>query len=800
MENKYSITLDPKPQKSKPQGKIEIARINNSLRTITGLTITEISEILTQPYSYTWSPAIFNGYRSNSTWVEQQLYTLDFDGGIEPKEVIERFKEYGITPNLIYYTFSDMPEKRKFRVILFLDKVVNDKDLNIYLQKGLLRLFPEADQSCKDLSRIFFGGTYGEVLSSKPIVLQKIFDCVSITESLRGPNTSKKSIQTRSLVYYIYTNTRDQIDFNTTDIGTPEYLKTLKKTIFDFNECSENVKIFKDFLNGKWLHHPELFGIATNLHWLNGGLKVMRSTMDKYNSLGLTKYTQNNYNILDYVKKMEYKPQSLKKFSPYSEDHTYTNLITSVKDIRGHIEVPEKKDTITLQEGRSRFISVFNEVIEKNDNKIYILKVPTGIGKTELLTTLSKPSVLCFPTHDLLKEVSQRMKVEHVSTPQIPRFADKTINRRIEHLYNIGLYKKVYQLLKIILKDNTGKYNEGDKKMSRNYLCDLEASLGSSKTILTTHHRSLITPLNENLIIYDEDPLSSILEIKTMRISDLYQIERTRSIKDDVSTLLNYLQDTPCGLIHSNPVFDIKPDTLIDLISSSEISSNVIGFLNSTHFIKNKRNKDIVHYITRKDLPKDKTIVILSASVPVKFYEKLYGDRVESLNLSNIEQKGKIIQHTSKSYSRVSLRRSKGHVKGLSTDCPVITFKEFSDTFNDDLNIYYGNCEGYDNLKGKNINVVGTPHLNNIVYLLYGSSMGIPLSTMDNVMSYQKTEWNGYKFKFQTYDNPDLRDIQLSLIESELKQAVGRARTLTTDAEVNIYSNFPLQISTKFEY
>ena len=51
---------------------------------------------------------------------------------------------------------------------------------------------------------------------------------------------------------------------------------------------------------------------------------------------------------------------------------------------------------------------------------------------------------------------------------------------------------------------------------------------------------------------------------------------------------------------------------------------------------------------------------------------------------------------------------------------------------------------------------------------------------------------------FNCYDNSELRDIQLGLIESDLIQAVGRARTLRTEAIVELYSNFPLRIVDEF--
>jgi hypothetical protein len=114
--------------------------------------------------------------------------------------------------------------------------------------------------------------------------------------------------------------------------------------------------------------------------------------------------------------------------------------------------------------------------------------------------------------------------------------------------------------------------------------------------------------------------------------------------------------------------------------------------------------------------------------------------------------------------------------------------------------MYFGNCEGYDTLKGQNIAVVGTPHRNNVVYFLTAAVLGEKLSPNDMVMSLQKIEYNEFRFKFNCYSHPTLRSIQLSLIESDLIQAVGRARTLRTNAIVKIYSNFPLKMSSRFIY
>ena len=129
----------------------------------------------------------------------------------------------------------------------------------------------------------------------------------------------------------------------------------------------------------------------------------------------------------------------------------------------------------------------------------------------------------------------------------------------------------------------------------------------------------------------------------------------------------------------------------------------------------------------------------------------------------------------------------------------VITFKSFTDQFsNASKEMYFGNCSGYDTLAGESLVVVGTPHRNDIEYLLLAKVLGINFITLDTTMGLKEIDYNGFRFMFNCYDHSELREIQQGLIESDLIQAVGRARTLRTDASVKLYSNFPLKITHQF--
>jgi hypothetical protein len=76
---------------------------------------------------------------------------------------------------------------------------------------------------------------------------------------------------------------------------------------------------------------------------------------------------------------------------------------------------------------------------------------------------------------------------------------------------------------------------------------------------------------------------------------------------------------------------------------------------------------------------------------------------------------------------------------------------------------------------------------------MIGASNSVDTSIINQVI-----EWNGFRFRFMTYSSKDLREIQLSLIESELLQAAGRSRFLRNKNTTKILSSLPLKITTTF--
>ena len=811
----YPITIDPTPLKEKPEWSIR-SHINRRLNKNINVTIDQLSNLVAPPNSFTWSPGIFNGTPSNDNWSSQSIFALDFDDGeLSIKEVYNRLHLYEIKLQLWYETFSSCETLFKFRVVLFLDYPVTNPKIHKLISLGLLKLFPEADQSCKDQARYYFGGSAATVTSYSPISLSNLIFITSTTlcagDSMRNRSLPIMEINSTivetapkwELLYYNYKNYHSGAELNNSINSPPPYnYKRGKLQKVDFEKSSQNIRIFREFLNGKWLSHMELFGLARNLQYVNGGFKLMNKIMTKFNSKRVTNYNPNNFAILTYLKKVQYPPQPIGEFSPYPEDSDLHDFISESIDKRGKIKVIESSNPIPLVDAEEKFKKEFARVI--NDDRvdgIYLFRIPTAIGKTEIITSVH--ATIAAPTNDLKNEIGGRMKVNYLTTPDPIIFENSSITNQMNYYYSIGLPSKSIEVLhSIVNTKNKDQYSKKDIENANSYINTIRDCYTTTSTLLTTHQRAIHSSFSNDTIVFDEDPLKSLIDIKSFKISDLFSVNVTLKSKE-LEFVIQSLIDTPVMEIRPTPTFNLDLDQLIKDVSqlpNTNLKTNIFDFFSSSFYVRDTHKPDIVHYVVKRDIPRLKKIIILSATAPINLYKRLFGDRLEVIDISEVQQTGKIIQHTTKSYSRNSLNTNTKDIVNTVGDTPVITFKSYQNHFSNPSNMWFGNCSGYDELKGKDIAVVGTPHINNVVYFLTAKVLGIDFKTSDLSMSYQKVIYNGFEFKFNCFNNENLRIIQFSYIESDLIQAVGRARTLRTGAKVDLYSNFPLRISSEFKF
>jgi hypothetical protein len=383
----------------------------------------------------------------------------------------------------------------------------------------------------------------------------------------------------------------------------------------------------------------------------------------------------------------------------------------------------------------------------------------------------------------------------------------------ISNLRDSGLYTEVSNIIKSVAKGkltlNKKSINitNDDKVAANNYLIDNQLCRDTDKTVLTTHTRAVndLFSFKHDFYIFDEDPLNEIVDIDSIDL-DFTAFDGTKH-ESFVKQIEVYLRALPMNCVVDIPRWN-KPKGF-DKFSASIGKGKLIKLLKADYVYKDEHDKSRVNFCLQKSFLEDKKIFIMSATAPIPIYKKLFKDRVIIIDITNIKPMGVIEQWTKRSYSSTGLasyntkvfEQLYNNLEGTK----VITHLKHENKFQNYLrledgqrhNFYFGNCSGGDKLNGYDISVVGTPNKPQFVYLFLAELIGLPNSA--NTELYDKVvEWNDFRFRFFTYDDPTLRDIQLSLIEAELLQAAGRSRFLRNKNTTKIFSSLPLKITTTF--
>lgn len=171
MAERYQLHVHPIPYQQKPT-KAQAASISNSIvNTTEVLKPTELAEKLSQGHSVVLG--LMNGSRKRDNLIGQQILMLDFDNTVivnGKKQKVED-KYYVVMDDVLsnpwmrnhasfmYKSFSYTDDWQRFRVVIFLDKILRTADEVSNTYKWLMHKYPDADPSPKDCSRIFYGGT-----------------------------------------------------------------------------------------------------------------------------------------------------------------------------------------------------------------------------------------------------------------------------------------------------------------------------------------------------------------------------------------------------------------------------------------------------------------------------------------------------------------------------------------------------------------------------------------------------------------------------------------------------------------
>ena len=362
---------------------------------------------------------------------------------------------------------------------------------------------------------------------------------------------------------------------------------------------------------------------------------------------------------------------------------------------------------------------------------------------------------------------------------------------------------------------------------------------------LLTHARLVNAPMKADVVFIDEDILlRNLLTVRQFKLDDLSQLilalqtfacdseksQDERVIAEmTVGTLTNLFQQiwqTGKNKVTPMPSIDFPEAKLLRKVLPNSIQfssdreeaegkeSDLLEFLTSrtVAFVRpqahGSRNSEEVVYVSRRTLPnRVNKYVVASASVNPRLSEAFWGqDEVEFLLMPHIAYTGELFLHPEKSFASSSFR-GKEKEKVLSRaraileehpDSAIICSKAVKKVLpsaqQNRVKCTFGATEGLNEFQGRDLLIVGALHRPDFVYKLIAVALGKKLG-LDTTMElqYQQVSRGDYDFSAVAFDDELLQEIQFALIENDLEQAVGRARLVSHNCRVDLFTNIPLQ-------
>ena len=331
----------------------------------------------------------------------------------------------------------------------------------------------------------------------------------------------------------------------------------------------------------------------------------------------------------------------------------------------------------------------------------------------------------------------------------------------------------------------------------RTYLRNRELALNYPGHIITTHQKlrhSSVEFLEKYEIIVDEDILKSTLTNATeIDISDLVEtLEEIGSKKgfEELADKINMVID----IIAEKEYFTLPKIKKPKNVTGISIPFDIPAFCENERFCYDSFEKKL-SFLRICPLHENLKYTVMSATADYDIFSLVYGrDRVKFYDCKRAKNKGKQIQYANMSMSRIDIDLGNQQIFNKIWDkhgrLPTITHKKYFTIVGEEL--HFGNTEGSNKYSNKNIIVAGTPHQNEMVIKRIAHTLGFDVS---DKLKRQQIMRNGFIFWFYTYTDKVLQNLALWLIESDLEQAVGRARLLRKDCVIYIYSNYPLELS-----
>lgn len=162
MIEKVKLHIDKRGYNNKKSVKKDIRAIKNRVQYSKPIE-TNIDKLIEAiEAGKTFSPAIMKGTK-RTDFIEQQVFPIDIDNSnknvpiLQVQDAINICKKNNLPLAFYYPSFSHTEEKPKYRLVFVLDKVIKDVNIRNTIMTNLYSLFPQADKSCINEDRLFYG-------------------------------------------------------------------------------------------------------------------------------------------------------------------------------------------------------------------------------------------------------------------------------------------------------------------------------------------------------------------------------------------------------------------------------------------------------------------------------------------------------------------------------------------------------------------------------------------------------------------------------------------------------------------
>jgi hypothetical protein len=462
--------------------------------------------------------------------------------------------------------------------------------------------------------------------------------------------------------------------------------------------------------------------------------------------------------------------------------------------------------------------------MDSTENKVFVVKCDTGVGKTEELLQEDLEGVcVAFDTHRLKKEaytrLCQRGRDAYVwpEPPPLPEALDEKLRRC--HTIGTGGTAEVYRQA----LEHREVFVDAERVAAIDRYLQALSQVHMKSRILATHEKAYQLQRNPHIhtFVFDEDFTKTLIRIDEVKPPDIEAIRKMIGNSGDaryvpIEEHLKAVLHAPSRMTHRNTL-ESYPSALIQQIllrTPTSFESPIEALFSCDAYRKDAADAESperVYCITRQKLRDDRKYVILSATADERVYRILFGDRLEFIDLSGTALKGKLVCHTARSYSKRSIYsdpdtfaakvqadKSKYGFKGIITHkfCALRENGEMSlKGSNGTVPVFgtFGGLQGLDSLGGMSIAVYGAPYPPEYVVKLWAAVLGLNVDEDGFDFAERAVEWNEFEIFVPTCsDDPDLQRLYLWLAHSDIVQAVGRARLVNNDCEVHVFAKLPV--------